>query len=124
MFYNVIDDGNLSAPFTKMTEAIDYVFDEGPEVGYHLKNTKGVYLLGRCEDRVDIGYKYLTEALRRRMVLITRFDFDPALIRIHLHNGGDKLIYGAKVLGRVRSWEATWGRSWQNSRMRPMQSQK
>ena len=47
-----------------------YVIDEGPEVGYHLKRIKGVYLLGRCEDRV--------EALRRRMVLITRFDFDPA----------------------------------------------
>ena len=25
-----IDDGNLSAPFTKMTEALDFVFDEGP----------------------------------------------------------------------------------------------
>ena len=48
-----IDDGNLSAPFTKMTETLDYVFDEGPEVGYHLKRTKGVYLLGRCEDRVE-----------------------------------------------------------------------
>ena len=33
------------------------------------------------------------------MVLITRFDFDPALIRIHPDNGGDKLLYGAKVLG-------------------------
>ena len=86
-----IDDGNLSAPFTKMTEALDYVFDEGPGVGYHLKRTKGVYLLGRCKDRV--------EALRRRMVLITRFDFDLALIRIHPDNGGDKLLYGAKVLG-------------------------
>ena len=40
----------LSAPFTKMTEALDYVFDEGPKVGYHLKRTKGVYLLRRCED--------------------------------------------------------------------------
>ena len=53
-----------------MTEALDYVFDESPEVGYHLKRTKDVYLLGRCEDRV--------EALWRSMVLITRFDFDPA----------------------------------------------
>ena len=74
-----------------MTEALDYVFDKSPEVGYHLKRTKGVYLLGRYEDRV--------EALRRRMVLITRFDFDPAMIRIHTDNGGDKLLYGAKVLG-------------------------
>ena len=86
-----IDDGNLSSPFTKMTEALDYFFDEGPEVSYHLKRTEGVYLLGRCEDRV--------EALRRRMVLITRFDFDPAMIRNHPDNGGDKLLYGAKVLG-------------------------
>ena len=38
-----IDDGNLSSPFTKMLEALDFVFDEGPEVGYHLKRTKGVY---------------------------------------------------------------------------------
>ena len=28
-----------------LTEALDYVFDKGPEVGYHLKRTKGVYLL-------------------------------------------------------------------------------
>ena len=41
-----IDDGNLSAPFTKMLEALDFVFDEGLEVGYHLKRTKGVYGLG------------------------------------------------------------------------------
>ena len=33
------------------------------------------------------------------MVLITRFDFDPAMIRFHTDNGGDKLPYGAKVLG-------------------------
>ena len=86
-----IDDGNLSAPFTKMTEALDYVFDEGPEVGYHLKRTKGVYLLGRCEDRA--------EAVRRKVALIARFHFDPAMIRIHPDNGGDKLLYGVKVLG-------------------------
>ena len=43
-----IDGKILSAPFTKMAEALDFVFDEGPEVGYHLKRTKGVYLLGRC----------------------------------------------------------------------------
>ena len=55
---------NLSAPFTKMTEALDYVFDKGPEVGYHLKRTKGVYLLGRCEGRA--------EALRRKLALIAR----------------------------------------------------
>ena len=66
-----IDDGNLSAPFTKMTETLVYVFDEGPEVGYHLKRTKGVYLLGRCEDR--------TEAVRRKLALIARFHFDPAI---------------------------------------------
>ena len=33
------------------------------------------------------------------MVLSTRFDFDPANIRIHPDNGGDILFYGAKVLG-------------------------
>ena len=74
-----------------MTEALDYVFDEGPEVGYHLKRTKGVYLLGRCEDRA--------EAVRRKLALIAKFHFDPAMIRIHPENGGDKLLYGAKVLG-------------------------
>ena len=105
-----IDDGNLSAPFTKMTEALDYVFNEGPEVGYHLKRTKGVYLLGRCEDRA--------EAVRRKLALIARFQFDPAMIRIHPDNGGDK------------SWEATWvarslsrtdwRRSWQNSTLRAL----
>ena len=86
-----IDDGNLSASFTKMAEAFDYVFDEGPKVGYHLKRIKGVYLLGRCEDRA--------EAVRRKLALIARFHFDPAMIRIHPDNGGDKLLYGAKVLG-------------------------
>ena len=85
------DGGNLSAFFTEITQALDYIFDEGPEVGYHLKRTKGIYLLGRCEDRV--------KALRRRMELITRFDFDPATIRIHPDNGGEKLLYGAMVLG-------------------------
>ena len=29
-----IDDGNLSAPFTKMLEALDFVFDEGPIIVY------------------------------------------------------------------------------------------
>ena len=80
---------NLSAPFTKMTEALAYVFDKGPEVGYHLKRTKGVYLLGRCERRA--------EALRRKLALIARFHFEAAMI--HPDNGGDKLLYGAKVLG-------------------------
>ena len=28
-----------------------------------------------------------------------RFDFDPAMIRIHPDNGGGKMLYGAKVLG-------------------------
>ena len=89
-----IDDGNLSAPFTKMTEALDCVFDEGPEVGYHLKRTKGVYLLGLCED--------LAEAVQRKLALIARFHFDPAMIRIYPDKGSDKLLYGAKVLGRPR----------------------
>ena len=74
-----------------MTGALDFVFDEGPEVGYHLKRTKGIYLLGRSEDRA--------EAVRRKLALIARFHFDPAMIRIHPDNGGDKLLYGAKVLG-------------------------
>ena len=56
-----------------------------------ISSAPSVYLLGRCEDRV--------EALRRRMVLLSRFHFDPAMIRIHPDNGGDKLLYGAKVLG-------------------------
>ena len=33
------------------------------------------------------------------MELITRFDFDPAIIRIHPDSGYDKLLYDAKVLG-------------------------
>ena len=33
------------------------------------------------------------------MALIARFHFDPAMIRIHPDNGGDKMLYGAKVLG-------------------------
>ena len=49
-----IDDGNLSALFTEMTQALDDIFDEGPEVGYHLKCTKGIYLFGRCKDRVKL----------------------------------------------------------------------
>ena len=32
------------------------------------------------------------------MELITRFDFDPAMIRIHPGKGSEKLLYGAKVL--------------------------
>ena len=67
-----------------MTEALDYVFDDGPEVGYHLKHTKGVYLLGRCEDRA--------EAVRRKLALIARFHFDPAMIRIRPDNGGDEFL--------------------------------
>ena len=74
-----------------MTEALDFVFDEGPEVGYHLKRTKGVYLLGRCGDRA--------KAVRRKLALITRFHFDSAMIRINPDNGGDMMLYGAKVLG-------------------------
>ena len=62
-----------------------------PRKKNHLKRTKGVYLLGRCED--------LAEALRRKLALIARFHFDPAMIRIHPDNGGDKMLYGAKVLG-------------------------
>ena len=38
------------------------------------------------------------EAVRRKLALIARFHFDPAMIRIHPDNG-DKLLFGAKVLG-------------------------
>ena len=56
-----------------------------------ISSAPSVYLLGRCEDRA--------EAVRRKLALIARFHFDPAMIRIHPDNGGDKMLYGAKVLG-------------------------
>jgi hypothetical protein len=86
-----IDDANLTAPYDQMLSALDHVFAEGPEVGYHLKRDKGVYLLGRCKDRA--------EAMRRKCELMAKYSFESSMIRIHPDNGGDKLLYGAKVLG-------------------------
>ena len=86
-----IDDGNLSGDYKTMGKAIDHVLSAGDAVGYFLKLTKGTYLLGRCTSRL--------EALRRKAELVIKYKFKQEMIRIHPDNGGDPLLYGAKVLG-------------------------
>ena len=85
------DDGNISGNFDRMLEAMEYIRTEGPKYGYFLQNKKGAYLLGKCPDRET--------ALERKQLIATRFDLDANSIFIHPDNGGDALIYGAKVLG-------------------------
>ena len=83
-----------------MTEALDYVFDEGPEVGYHLKRTKGVYLLGRCEDRVL--YLLLRWCFCQKIIHLQR-TIPPNLIGTYLEPGFTelkKLILNS-ILGRA-----------------------
>ena len=45
-----------------MLQVIKYVLEEGPKYGYHLKFTKGAYLMGRCGN--------CDEALRRKQALV------------------------------------------------------
>lgn len=98
LFYNLsaflkfyIDDGNLIADFELMSKLIRYIITHGPRFGYYLNRKKGTYLLGYCSDN-NIAYE-------RKQLLIDEFDFDPNVICLHPDNGGDPLLYGAKVLG-------------------------
>jgi len=68
-----IDDTNVGADFDTMLQVIKYVLDEGPKYGYHLKFTKGSYLLGCCGRDI---------AVRRKQQLI---DIGLRSDIIHLH---------------------------------------
>ena len=88
----IIDDANISAPFEKMTEALSYIKTSGPKYGFHLKPSKGCYLLGRCG--------HLDEALRRKSVLVDKFGLDPNVILVHPDDDpSNSHLYGAKLLG-------------------------
>jgi hypothetical protein len=70
---------------------LEVLLNEGPTYGFHLKRSKGVYLLGRCESNAV--------AQARKQSLIARFNIAADIIKIHPDNGGDPAEYGGKALG-------------------------
>ena len=86
-----IDDGNAAAKFELMCIIIAILIERGPVYGFYISFTKGTYMIGPCETD--------DEAERRKQILISRFGFSSDMIRFHPSNGGDPLLYGAKVLG-------------------------
>lgn len=46
MFF--VDDGNICGEHEVMVDAIKYLREHGPAYGYHIKPTKGAYLIGKC----------------------------------------------------------------------------
>ena len=91
----IIDDMNISAPFAEMIEALSYVKNSGPKFGFHLKSSKGKYLLGRCGS--------LIEAKRRKEILVS-YGLDPDVILIHPHDDPtNSNKYGVDLLGTVIS---------------------
>jgi hypothetical protein len=89
MFF--IDDGNFEARFETMLLILEILVRDGPAIGFHLSKSKGVYLMGRCGDP--------NLAAARKFLLISRFGMNPSIIRVHPEDGGDPLIYGARVVG-------------------------
>jgi hypothetical protein len=91
-----IDDTNVGADFETMLRVIKYVLEEGPKFGYHLKFTKGSYLMGRCGDH--------DEALRRKQALVD-IGLSPAIIHLHpedvpaAHREEAELAFGVRMVG-------------------------
>jgi hypothetical protein len=79
-----------------MLRVIKYVLEEGPKFGYHLKFTKGSYLMGRCGDH--------DEALRRKQALVD-IGLSPAIIHLHpedvpaAHREEAELAFGVRMVG-------------------------
>jgi len=89
-----IDDTNIGADFDTMCEALAHIKERGPTYGFHLKPTKGTYLMGKCG---------ADNAIQRKEYLINHFGLDPSIIFIHPDDGGDRATYGAIVLGGLIS---------------------
>jgi len=90
------DDGNTAATFEKMLEVIQVVKTEGPKVGYHIKFSKGTYLLGKCDTR--------EEAESRKRQLIQQ-GFHEETVVLHPANAPETShLYGCKMVG---SWIGT-----------------
>ena len=90
------DDGNTAAPFEKMLEVIQHVKEDGPKIGYHVKFSKGTYLLGKCNTR--------EEAELRKEQLVALGLHEETVI-LHPDNAPETShLYGCKMVG---SWIGT-----------------
>ena len=91
-----IDDKIIQAPFDNMLVAIDYILAEGPRYGYHLKKSKGAYLLGRC------GSFELAQSRKQhlisRVLLSDIVHIHPDDLTSELYVQAD-LQYGVKMVG-------------------------
>ena len=91
-----IDDGNIIAERGLMVRIVKYLQEYGPSYGYHIKPSKGAYIMGKCCDGDDPSYQ--REALARHTGL------NSSIFHIHpddCHDDVDtpRSEYGVKILG-------------------------
>ena len=73
-----------------MFRIIEFMKEHGPAYGYHIKPSKGSYMIGKCTselESVQIEKTLLGIGLSREV------------IHRHPGNGGDAALYGVKLLG-------------------------
>ena len=72
-----IDDGTLIGPHEKILEAIKFIKENGPSIGYNMSLTKGKYLLGQCSD---------LETATLHKLQLTDLGLNESIIKIHPGN--------------------------------------
>jgi len=90
-----VDDQNIFADFDTMIRAIEFILREGPKYGYHMKFTKGSFMIGKCGS---------VEASRRKKILLD-IGLHSSIIHIHPDDVDHEdryqadREYGTKMLG-------------------------